>query len=104
MRRRHTRTKCEWSSDVCSSDLNFKIIVSPQHRLANRKSVTFNELVNENYINLNLSFIHAEDFKHFANEAHFRLTIIFQTIDIPLLKTLVSQNNRIALLTDLSLK
>ena len=86
------------------SKANFKIIVSPQHRLANRKSVTFNELVNENFINLNSSFIHAEVFKHFAHEAHFRPTIIFQTSDVPLLKSLVSQNTGIALLTDLALK
>ena len=65
------------------SKANFKIIVSPQHRLANRKSVTFNELVNENFINLNSSFIHAE---------------------VPLLKSLVSQNTGISLLTDLALK
>ncbi|WP_347127062.1 LysR family transcriptional regulator [Ligilactobacillus salivarius] len=86
------------------SKANFKIIVSPQHRLANRKSVTFNELVNENFINLNSSFIHVEVFKHFAHEAHFRPTIIFQTSDVPLLKSLVSQNTGIALLTDLALK
>src|SRR5260370_39496030 len=27
-RRRHTRFKCDWSSDVCSSDLNVKVIES----------------------------------------------------------------------------
>lgn len=53
------------------SKANFKIIVSPQHRLANRKSVTFNELVNENFINLNSSFIHAEVFKHFCPRGTF---------------------------------
>src|SRR5699024_965775 len=58
----------------------------------------------ENFINLNSSFIHAEVFKHFAHEAHFRPTIIFQTSDVPLLKSLVSQNTGIALLTDLALK
>src|SRR5260370_32767957 len=25
-RRRHTRFKCDWSSDVCSSDLNFALV------------------------------------------------------------------------------
>src|SRR5256886_12691521 len=29
-RRRHTRFDCDWSSDVCSSDLNLKFLASPQ--------------------------------------------------------------------------
>src|SRR5436190_23774659 len=34
-RRRHTRSLCDWSSDVCSSDLNFRDS-SQQHRVALR--------------------------------------------------------------------
>src|SRR4030066_2013572 len=29
-RRRHTRFKCDWSSDVCSSDLKIEIIAKPR--------------------------------------------------------------------------
>src|SRR5260370_26067516 len=35
-RRRHTRFKCDWSSDVCSSDLLHRIAIPP--RLATRRS------------------------------------------------------------------
>src|SRR5205085_7923708 len=30
-RRRHTRFDCDWSSDVCSSDLQFQAEASPQY-------------------------------------------------------------------------
>src|SRR2546430_7656810 len=35
-RRRHTRFDCDWSSDVCSSDLVHHGAASDQHRLASR--------------------------------------------------------------------
>src|SRR5260370_11139375 len=31
-RRRHTRFKCDWSSDVCSSDLAYTIFAQPEDR------------------------------------------------------------------------
>src|SRR5882762_4423909 len=33
-RRRHTRFKCDWSSDVCSSDLGFAVSLQPLNLLA----------------------------------------------------------------------
>src|SRR2546430_16115381 len=33
-RRRHTRFDCDWSSDVCSSDLRERLICRPQNRLS----------------------------------------------------------------------
>src|SRR5207237_5401518 len=54
-RRRHTRFKCDWSSDVCSSDLG---------RLARR-------LVDERHSQLELSLLAAlEDAKHVARLSH----------------------------------
>src|SRR5260370_14775080 len=35
-RRRHTRFKCDWSSDVCSSDLN-RILIADPRKLQNVK-------------------------------------------------------------------
>src|SRR5689334_23760556 len=35
-RRRHTRWNCDWSSDVCSSDLSFCIIPSMRGKLVSR--------------------------------------------------------------------
>src|SRR2546430_12859668 len=32
-RRRHTRFDCDWSSDVCSSDLSLLLLLSPQHNM-----------------------------------------------------------------------
>src|SRR5438034_10495786 len=38
-RRRHTRSLCDWSSDVCSSDLNR--CVRPEHRAISRSQSIF---------------------------------------------------------------
>src|SRR5699024_11812690 len=35
-RRRHTRSKRDWSSDVCSSDLSAQIVAEPARRLVAR--------------------------------------------------------------------
>src|SRR2546430_3245196 len=39
-RRRHTRFDCDWSSDVCSSDLNEKAIEKAEDRLKFKDAMT----------------------------------------------------------------
>src|SRR2546430_10403485 len=40
-RRRHTRFDCDWSSDVCSSDLDRNAQVTRAHEAAQRSAVRF---------------------------------------------------------------
>src|SRR5260370_11218213 len=50
-RRRHTIFKCDWSSDVCSSDLNFPIAIAvknnPQITIGKLRALVANQYVRE---------------------------------------------------------
>src|SRR4030043_835619 len=46
-RRRHTRCSRDWSSDVCSSDLQIPVILRPVLRVSHaQQTITFNPIIN----------------------------------------------------------
>lgn len=81
----------------------FKIIVSKEHPLAQRKKVAFTELKEERFIACTQGFIHTAAFSQLSRQAHLRPKIIYQTNDIHIIKAMVAQNAGIGFLTSLAL-
>lgn len=81
---------------------NFMIIVSPQHRLAQRKSVSFAELKAENFVILNEHYVHPKAFKMMAQQAGFEPTIIYQNNNLNILKGMIREQVGIGFLTEIA--
>lgn len=82
---------------------SFKIIVSKQHPLAQKKAVYFSELKDERFIVHNEGFIHDKVLKLLAQKEHFRPDVIYRTNYVHVLKSMVASNTGIAFLTDIAL-
>lgn len=82
---------------------SFKIIVSKQHPLAQKKAVYFSELKDERFIMHNEGFIHDKVLKLLAQKEHFRPDVIYRTNYVHVLKSMVASNTGIACLTDIAL-
>lgn len=81
---------------------SFKIIVSKQHPLAQKKAVYFSELKDERFI-VNEGFIHDKVLKLLAQKEHFRPDVIYRTNYVHVLKSMVASNTGIACLTDIAI-
>src|SRR5699024_11918882 len=76
-RRRHTRSKRDWSSDVCSSDLKNELVDRYQ-----RQSKEFKQ-------SIALELIHGKSFKDVADRFHTSTSTVirrFDTINADMLK------------------
>ncbi|GAX07411.1 malolactic regulator [Secundilactobacillus silagincola] len=76
----------------------FVVVVSRQHRLANRGSVFFKELADEEFIMLNRKFVHPAAFKAYCQFAGVNPPVIYKTPDISWITSLVKENLGISLL------
>ncbi|GCF92407.1 LysR family transcriptional regulator [Enterococcus florum] len=82
---------------------NFSIVVSPDHPLAQRKSVSFNELENEAFVLLNEHYVHPIAFQKFSQQAHFEPNIIYQSNNLTILKGMIKERVGIGFLVDLAI-
>lgn len=80
----------------------FKIIVSPKHPLATRKSVAFQELKDEPFIQLSDHFIHPLAFERLSKQAHIHPPVIYRTNDIQIIKGMVAENVGISFFTEIA--
>lgn len=80
----------------------FMIVTSPDHPLASRKSVAFNELQAEQFVLLNEHYVHPAAFQKFAQQAHFTPKIIYQNNDLNILKGMIKENVGIGFLAELA--
>ncbi|MCH5461878.1 LysR family transcriptional regulator [Lactobacillus sp. LC28-10] len=76
----------------------FVAVVSRRHRLANRGSVFFKELANEEFIMLNRKFVHPKAFKAYSQFAGVNPPVIYRTPDISWITSLVKENLGVSLL------
>ncbi|AEH54616.1 LysR substrate-binding domain-containing protein [Heyndrickxia coagulans] len=82
----------------------FKIIVSPQHSLATRKSVAFQELKDEPFIQLSDHFIHPLAFEGLSKKTRTHPPVIYRTNDIQIIKgmVVVAENVGISFFTEIA--
>lgn len=79
---------------------HFRIFLSKNHPLANRKSISFKELKKENFIVFGASFAHTEALRLMAKQNHFTPNVIFKSHDINFLLNMVAENVAITCLTE----
>lgn len=85
------------------TEKSFMIVVSPNHPLAQRKSVAFSELKNEHFVLLNEHYVHPEAFKKMAQQAHFEPNIIYQNNNLNILKGMIREQVGIGFLAELAI-
>ncbi|MFD0898584.1 LysR family transcriptional regulator [Loigolactobacillus binensis] len=81
----------------------FKIIVSPEHPLAQAGKVAFTQLANENFVTLKEGFVHPAALRQLAQPAGFTPNVVYTTPDISVLKSMVAENIGIGFLTALAI-
>lgn len=77
-----------------------KLIVSTNNPLSKYQQIDFNKLASENFITMNLQFIHRTIFNRYCANAHIKPHISYLTDNISILLELVRRNLGIALVTD----
>ncbi|WP_018664357.1 LysR substrate-binding domain-containing protein [Heyndrickxia acidiproducens] len=80
----------------------FKIIVSPKHPLATKKSVAFKDLKNEPFIQLSDRFIHPLAFEKLMKQTRTQPAVIYRTNDIQIIKGMVAENVGISFFTEIA--
>jgi DNA-binding transcriptional LysR family regulator len=81
----------------------FKIIVSPNHPLAQARSVHFHELKHESFIQLNERFVHSIAFDKLCEQAGVKPKLIYQTNDVQIIKGMVASGVGVSLLSESAL-
>jgi len=76
----------------------FKVIVSADHKFADKNSISFSELKNEQFIAMNNKYIHVHALKAYSDFAHFEPNIIYRTSDTSMVRALVRRNIGVSLL------
>lgn len=82
---------------------DFVIVVSPEHYLATRDSISFRELAQEEFLLLNEHYIHPMALKAFATQAHISPLIRHQGQDLAILKSMIRANIGIGFLTEMAI-
>ncbi|MFD1318311.1 LysR family transcriptional regulator [Loigolactobacillus zhaoyuanensis] len=82
---------------------SFKIIVSPDHPLANAKKVSFAQLIDEKFVTLKEGFVHPAALRQLTQSAGFAPNVVYTTPDISVLKSMVAENIGIGFLTALAI-
>ena len=82
----------------------FMIIVSPSHPLATRKSLSFKELNDEQFVLLNEHYVHPTAFTKLAKQAHIEPSVVYLSNDLTILKSMIRENIRIGFLTEIAIR
>lgn len=86
---------------LMTSDLYY--ILPSGHSLADKESIAFSDVLNENFIILDEHFVHLKAFQHLNNQYHHAATPFFQTDDINLLKQLLRKKIGISILSEIAI-
>jgi DNA-binding transcriptional LysR family regulator len=82
----------------------FRIFVSRKHRLADRTSVSMDDVVRERFVSLTDTFLHHRVLADLFQTAGLDLNLAAETNQIDTFKTLVSANVGIGLMTNLTMR
>lgn len=81
----------------------FMIVVSPRHPLAQKQSVSFAELTEENFVLFNEHYVHAVAFEQLSDQVSFQPKILYKTDDLNILKGMLKEQIGIGFLTEIAL-
>lgn len=81
----------------------FTIVTPPEHRLAQRDHVAFNELGNDSFVLLSAGFVHVKAFEWFKKESQTEPEVIYRTPDVSILKKMITQHVGIGFLTNIAI-
>ncbi|WP_165007184.1 MULTISPECIES: LysR substrate-binding domain-containing protein [unclassified Enterococcus] len=83
-------------------DKRFMIIVSPSHPLADRSSVSFKDLTDEQFVLLNEHYVHPAAFTKLSKQTHTDPKVVYQSNDLTILKSMIRENVGIGFLTEIA--
>ena len=87
--------------NLMTSDLYY--ILPSGHPLADKETIAFSDVMNEDFIILDEHFVHLKAFQHLNDHYHHAATPFFQTDDINLLKQLLRKKIGISLLSEIAI-
>ncbi|EMF0308145.1 LysR substrate-binding domain-containing protein [Enterococcus hirae] len=84
-------------------DKRFMIVVAPTHPFANRQTISFSDLIAEQFVLLNEHYVHPAAFKKLAKQAHIEPKVVYQSNDLAILKSMIRENIGIGFLTEIAI-
>ncbi|WP_270330782.1 LysR family transcriptional regulator [Streptococcus pasteurianus] len=82
---------------------DFYVVLSKNHPLANKKELSFQEILFEKFILLDEHNIHLTAFNQLNHRYHDQASVLFKIDDVSVIKQMVSENMGISLLSDIAL-
>lgn len=82
---------------------DFYVVLSKNHPLANKKELSFQEILFEKFILLDEHNIHLTAFNQLNHRYHDQASVLFKIDDVSVIKRMVSENMGISLLSDIAL-
>lgn len=84
-------------------DKRFMIVVAPTHLFADRQTISFSDLIAEQFVLLNEHYVHPAAFKKLAKQAHIEPKVVYQSNDLAILKSMIRENIGIGFLTEIAI-
>ncbi|EMF0128440.1 LysR family transcriptional regulator [Enterococcus hirae] len=84
-------------------DKRFMIVVAPTHPFADRQTISFSDLIAEQFVLLNEHYVHPAAFKKLAKQAHIEPKVVYQSNDLAILKSMIRENIGIGFLTEIAI-
>lgn len=84
-------------------DKRFMIVVAPTHPFADRQTISFSDLIAEQFVLLNEHYVHPAAFKKLAKQAHIEPKVVYQSNDLSILKSMIRENIGIGFLTEIAI-
>lgn len=84
-------------------DKRFMIVVTPTHPFADRQTISFSDLIAEQFVLLNEHYVHPAAFKKLAKQAHIEPKVVYQSNDLAILKSMIRENIGIGFLTEIAI-
>lgn len=84
-------------------DKRFMIVVAPTHPFADRQTISFSDLIAEQFVLLNEHYVHPAAFKKLAKQAHIEPKVVYQSNDLAILKSMIRENIGMGFLTEIAI-
>lgn len=84
-------------------DKRFMIVVAPTHPFADRQTISFSDLIAEQFVLLNEHYVHPAAFKKLAKQAHIEPKVVYQSNDLAILKSMIRENIGIGFFTEIAI-
>lgn len=81
----------------------FMTVVSNNHPLATKKSISFSDLKDEKFVLLNQHYIHLNAFRQFSQYAAFKPEIIYKSNDLNILKGMIREGIGIGFFAEIAM-